>query len=193
MIEPAKFSQYILRFAGWSVFFVVIYYLAFDDYAAVVVQLAEVLTDLVVPVSIQIQPRGLVVYSPAASHPMGVPYSLYQIGLNVVFAPALVLATTGMTVSGAIRSVAAILVMIVFHSTEVWSIVLFHISHPDNAAIALGFADSTISTIAWFYRFLDRMAYAFFPFLAWVITSGDLIARFYSESRFPRDGVHPRE
>jgi hypothetical protein len=187
MIVPAKFSRYLIRFAGWSFFFVVIYYLAFDDYAAIVVQLAEVLTDLIVPVSIQIQPRGLVVYSPEARHPMGVPYSLYQIGLNAAFAPALVLATTGMTTSGAIRSVAAISIMIMLHSVEVWSIVLFHISHPENTAIALGFADSTVSAIAWFYRFLDRMAYAFFPFLAWVVTSGDLIARFFSTSNVQKD------
>ena len=187
MIEPAKISRYLFRFAGWSVFFVVIYYLAFDDYAAVVVQLAEVMTNLVVPAEIQIQPKGLVIYSPEATQPMGVPYSLYQIGLNAVFAPALVLATTGMTASGAIRSVAAILVMILLHSVEVWSIMLFHISHPDNTSIALGFADATVSTIGWFYRFLDRMAYALFPFLAWIITSGDPIARRFSTSRLQED------
>jgi hypothetical protein len=192
MIEPAKISQYLLRFAGWSVFFVVIYHIAFDDYAAVVVQLADVLTDLIVPVSIQSELRGLVVYSPEASHPMGVPYSLYQIGLNAIFAPALVLATTGMTTSGAIRSVAAILVMILLHSVEVWSIVLFHISHPENTAIALGLADSTVSTIAWFYRFLDRMAYAFFPFLAWIITSGDVIARLFATSRSQKNESHAK-
>jgi len=176
MLQSTRLGAYLLRFAGWSLVLSVVYYLAADVYAVLVVSLGEWMTNLLVPITLNAASRGLILTTPEASAPMGVPYSLALVGLNSVFAPALVLTTVGASFSGALRAGLSLVIMVVFHATEVTSIVLFHISHPENTAISLGYADAMVALIQWVYRFIDRMSYALFPFLAWALACPDVIA-----------------
>jgi hypothetical protein len=175
-----KVRRYFFRFIAWSLLFALVYFLVFDYYESLVVRVAEVFTDIAVPVTIQPHPKGLVITSPKARQPMGAPYSLYLIGLNVIFAPALVMTTVGLTLGGALRSVTAVSIMLILHAINVMLVVLFYVSHPDNPSIVLGFSEPTVATIGWIYRFFDRMGYALFPFLAWAIVCPDVIARLVS-------------
>ena len=177
MLHPKKLSGYFLSFIAWSAVFAVLYHLGADVYANVLVVTAETLTNLVLPVTIHPNPNGFVVFSSEASAPMGVPYRLYLIGLNVIFAPALVLTTLGANESGAVRALLAVLIVLLLQAIEVVSIVLFSASHPDNTLFSLGFSATTVQSIAWVYKFLDRMAYALFPFIAWAIVASDLLRR----------------
>jgi hypothetical protein len=170
------FISLLLRFAGWSVVFSILYYLSTEVYAIVVVYLGEGITNLLVPVAIDPSAQGFVVTNPDAREPMGVPYSLSLIGLNAIFAPALVMTTVGASLGGILRAGLSLVIMVVLHAVEVSSIVLFHISHPDNTAISLGYSDAIVASIQWVYRFLDRMSYALFPFLAWALACPDVIA-----------------
>lgn len=180
MTASIKLRRYFFRFIGWSLLFALVYFLVFHYYASLVVRVADVVTDVVIPITIQPHPKGLVITSPKALQPIGVPYSLYLIGLNAIFAPALVLTTTGLTLGGALRSVAAVLIMLILHVINIMLIVMFYVSHPDNASIVLGFSEPMVATIGWVYRFFDRMGYALFPFLAWAIVCPDVIARLVS-------------
>lgn len=180
MTAWVKLSCYPFWFVGWSVLFALVYFLVFDYYAALVVRVADVFTDIVVPVTILPHPKGLVITSPEARQSIGAPYSLYLIGLNAIFAPALVLTTVGLTLGGVLRAVAAVLIMLILHAINIMAVVLFYLSHPGNAVIALGFSESTVATIGWIYRFFDRMGYGLFPFLAWAIVCRDVIARLVS-------------
>ncbi len=180
MTASIKLRRYFFRFVGWSLLCALVYFLIFDYYASLVVRVADVLTDAVIPITIQPHPRGLVITSPNARQPIGIPYSLYLIGLNAIFAPALVLTTAGLTLGGAMRAVAAVLIMLILHAINVMLIVMFYVSHPDNTSIVLGFSEPTVATIGWVYRFFDRMGYTLFPFLAWAIVCPDVIARLVS-------------
>jgi hypothetical protein len=179
MPQAAPLSMLILRFAGLSLGFAALYALGTDYYAQLVVNTADLLTSLVLPVTIETHPHGFVVYSPEAKQPMGVPYRLTVIGLNIIFAPALVLTTLGVSLSAVARTLISLLVMVFLHGVEVTSIILYQASHPDNAAFALHFSDAALTVVQFFYRFLDRMAYALFPFLAWAIACPETIASFF--------------
>ncbi|MGB5736755.1 MAG: hypothetical protein WBM40_20180 [Thiohalocapsa sp.] len=180
MLRPAQLKPYLLRFVGWSLFFAVIYAAIANDYAAAVVRMADLFTNVFTPVTLDPNPRGLVANSPSAKYPMGIPYTLTVIGLNAIFAPALVLTTVRSAVSGALRAALSMIIMVILHAGEVTLIILFHLSHPDNAAVSLGYSDTVVSSIQWVYRFIDRMSYALFPFLAWAIACPDVIAQFFA-------------
>jgi hypothetical protein len=186
-----RLSGYFLSFAGWSAVFALLYHLGADFYANMLVIIAEMLTNNVLPVSMQTHPNGFVVFSPEARGPMGVPYRLYLIGLNVIFAPALVLTTFGVSTTGAVRALIAILIVILLQAIQVVFIVLFSASHPDNALFSLDYSDFTVAAIAWTSTFMDRMGYALFPFLAWAIVSSDLIRRRPDASPTRSDASEP--
>lgn len=179
MSLPARLGLSLLRFSGWSLFFALVYSMTADYYAEMVVAIADWFTSFFVPISLETNPRGLVATSPDASYPMGIPYSLRLIGLNAIFAPALALATIGASLRGILRACFALFIMALFHGVEVSSIVLFHVSHPDNTAISLGYPDAIVSSIQWTYRFLDRMSYALFPFLAWAIACPEVVSSLF--------------
>jgi hypothetical protein len=176
MLKPKRLGAYLLTFVGWSLVFSIVYYFAADVYAVLVVSLGEWMTNLLVPINLETASRGFVLTTPEAREPMGVPYSLSLIGLNSIFAPALVMTTVGVNFGGVLRAGLSLVIMAALHAMEVMSIVLFHISHPENTAIALGYSDAMVSLIQWFYRFIDRMSYALFPFLAWALACPDVIA-----------------
>lgn len=176
MLRLQTFISYLLRFAGWSVVFSVLYYLGTEVYAIVVVYLGESITNLLVTLAIDPSAHGFIVTTPSAREPMGVPYSLSLIGLNAIFAPALVMTTVGANFGGALRAGFSLVIMVVLHAVEVSSIVFFHISHPENTAFSLGYSDAVVASIQWVYRFFDRMSYALFPFLAWALACPDVIA-----------------
>jgi len=183
MLRPKKLSHLLAAFVGWVGLFAIVYHVGSAQYASVMVWLAERFADLLVAVSMRPHPQGLVVLAAEARQPIGVPYSLYQIGLNAIFAPALVLVTVGVSASGLLRTVAAILIVLLLQAFEVVSIVLFHLSHPDNLAINLGWPEATVSLIGWVYRFIDRMAYAFFPFFAWFVVCLDVLFQLLETGR----------
>lgn len=179
-LDRPAWIDYARRFVGWSIAFAVLYLTLMDDYGRVIVAAGELLVNLQVPLSLVPHPRGILATSPAVSEPMGVPYSVSLIGLNVIFAPALVLATLGMTLDAAVRVLLAILIMIGLQAVEIWSILMFYLSHPDNTWMSLEFSESAVTAYAWIYRFLDRMCYVLFPFLAWAIVCPDVIGRLLS-------------
>jgi hypothetical protein len=168
-----RLSKYLLQFLGWSAAFAVVYHFTADFYAGVLLSGADRLTDVVLPVTLRLHPNGFVAVSPEATGPMGMPYRLYLIGLNVVFAPALVLTTLGLNRQGVVRALLAVAIVMVLHTLQVVSIVLFSASHPDNVLFNLGYADLTVAVIAWIYKFMDRMGYALIPFMAWAVVCSD--------------------
>lgn len=182
-----KLSRYLLWFVAWSIIFAVLYNLTAGPYASLVVRIADFFTDAVVPVTLEPHPRGLIIMSPEARQPIGAPYSLYIVGLNVIFAPALVLTTVGATLNGGVRALGSIVIMILLTAVKIMSIVLFYLSNPDNAMIDLGFSDATVAVLASSYKFMDRMAYAFFPFLAWAIVCPDVIVRLFARKKAGSD------
>jgi hypothetical protein len=180
-----RLSGYLLRFAGWSLLFALLYSLVTRDYMRLIVFLADVLTNLVVPVTMQAAYPGLVINSPLATSAIGAPYSLTGIGLNLIFAPALVLATVGLSKEAPWRVLVAILIMMGLHAIQITSIAMFYLSHPDNASIALGYSESTVTALGWAYRFIDRMSYALFPFVAWALVCLDRLGELFATAAPP--------
>lgn len=170
-------------FLGWTVVFAGLYYWGSDVYIRLVLAAADVLTDTIIPVTLQSHPKGIVVLSPAAQQPMGMPYSMFLTCLNAIFAPALVLTTVGVAWGGIFRASLAILVMLGLHSINASTIVLFHVSHPENPLFDLNLSHQATAVFAWTYQFFDRMAYAFFPLLAWAIVCPDVISDYIRSYR----------
>lgn len=171
---PSKrVSRYLLAFVGWSLLVFGLYHLGADVYARTLLVAADAVTDVFVPVTLGFHPNGVVILSPEASAPMGTPYRLYLIGLNVIFAPALVLTTFGLTTQGAVRSLLAIAIVMALQAIQVALIVLFTVTHPDNELFELGFSRASVAVIDWSYTFFDRMGYALLPFIAWALVSFD--------------------
>lgn len=177
---PSRFksiSLFLVKLVGWTLVFAGVYYLTAAVYARMVLTIANLLANLALPLKILPYQQVMVVISPQASGPIGIPYELAKIGLSAIFAPALVLATVGFSISGILRALAALVIMILLGALEISSIVFFYLSHPANTAISLGLSDGITHAIGLLYRFFDRMSYALFPFLAWFLTCSDVIAK----------------
>jgi hypothetical protein len=132
---------------GWALVFGALYVLAFPVYRAAVLAVAELLIRPLAIVSLAPHEAGLVVASPQASAPMGVPYDLFSIGLNVVFAPALVLALMPLSFGALARALGAVGIMIALHGLQVGSIVAYYVAHPDNTLFALGLSSQAVAGV----------------------------------------------
>lgn len=161
----------------WALVFAALYVAAFPVYRSGVLAIAELLIRPLATVSLAPHEAGLVVASPQASVPMGVPYDLFSIGLNVVFAPALVLALMPLSFGALARALGAIGIMIALHGLQVGSIVAYYVAHPDNSLFALGLSSQAVGGVEAVYRFLDKMSYALFPLVAWGLICPDVLAR----------------
>lgn len=167
---------FLARLLGWTLVFAALYYWFAPFYMGAVLALADLWVDAVFPLSLMAHPHGIVVMSATAPEPMGLPYRLDAIGLNLIFAPALVLATLGAHWSALPRAAAAILIMLLLHSLQILLILLFYLIHPDNTLMSVAPPPAAAAAIRWSYSLLDRMGYALFPFLAWAITCPRVLA-----------------
>jgi hypothetical protein len=113
---------------------------------------------------------------------------LYLIGLNVIFAPALVLTSIGANIQGVIRAGVAVLIVMLFQTIQVVAIVLFSATHPDNQLFNLHYSDALVASFAAVYFFLDRMGYALIPFTAWAIACADRLTTMTPAGAFSRTG-----
>lgn len=172
-------SRRVGWFVVWSLAFAILYHEAFGAYEGLVLQLTGYTARLFVPLSLAPHPQGVVVSIQGVEQPFGMPYDFFAIGINVIFAPALVLATYGTTISGGVRALGSILIMIAFHVVEMLSIVLFYLSNPENPMFSLGWGAAATTAAYWLYEFLDTMSYALFPFLAWMLVCPDVLGKLF--------------
>jgi hypothetical protein len=187
MSQLNKATRAIGWFVLWTGLFVLLYIEANQEYLTAVIAVADSVTRAAFDLNLNLHPNGLVITGAGVAEPLGLPYNFRTIGLNVVFAPALVLATLGASIAGAIRAAIAILLMIVLHAAQTLSIVLVYAVHPDTSGLDLGFASAAFATsVTWVYQFIDRMSYALFPFLVWAVLCPDAIASFWR-----KDSVQP--
>lgn len=182
-------GRVVLRLLGWVIAFAGLYYLWFPLYSKLFLALAEPLLDavLVRPVELTAPPMGkgfqLIV---AGRDTLPFRFDLFSVALNFIFAPALVMTTVGFTTSGVLRALAAIALMAVFHALHV-SIIVLHFLADGHPLFPAGVAPWVVGLIHWLYKFADKVANGFFPFLAWVIVCFDvLVARLRGGGRVSR-------
>ncbi len=112
--------------------------------------------------------KGILVTSSALKGVMVFNFDLFTICLNVIFAPALVVMTAGWRGWAWLRVAAAVLIMLLLHSTEVTVTLLRFLTENSNPLIPSA-SPSAAAFAKWLYSFLDKMGYTLFPFLAWLI------------------------
>jgi hypothetical protein len=187
MSQLSKASHAIGWFLLWTLLFVLLYVEAHHEYLTAVITVAGSITQTAFDLNLNLHRNGLVITGADVAEPLGLPYNFRTIGLNVIFAPALVLTTLGASIKGAIRAVVAILLMIVLHAMQALSIVLVYAVHPETSGLDLGFSSASFATsVTWVYQFIDRMSYALFPFLVWgVLCAGAITAFWRTDSAQP--------
>ncbi len=177
----------VLRLLGWVLAFAVLYYLWFPLYSKLFLWLAEPLLNAVLlqPVELAAPPTGKGFEVLVAEGALPFRFDLFSIALNLVFAPALVMTTVGFTTSGIVRSLAAIALMALFHALHV-DIIVLHFLAQGHPLFPQGVSPWVTSLIHWSYKFADKVANGFFPFLAWVIVCFDVL---YQRLRVQADGA----
>lgn len=120
--------------------------------------------------------QGILVTSSAFKGAMAFKFDLFSICLNVVFAPALVIMTTGLRGWGWLRVIVAVLIMMLLHAAEVVVTLLRFLTENSNPLI-LAASAAFAGFAKWLYSFFDKMGYTLFPFLAWLIVCAGELAR----------------
>lgn len=184
---------FLLRLLAWSLVAGAAYVALLPHYQALVIWLAEGVLQIVHPVEIQTAQKGLIFQLAGIAQEVGLPYRLASIGVNVVFAVALVLATVGIGVSGLLRTAAAILLMAALHALQVASILLAFLVSDQNTTIAVEVAPAAATTVNALYKFLDKMGYAFMPLLVWFAVCIDYLGRYLARSRTSADAASPQQ
>jgi hypothetical protein len=180
--ESRRASSYLLTLLGLSAAFYAVYYGLHLFYIDAVLWLAEhFLAWAFRPFALFDVAQGLVITDPQTQHAAGVPQDLFSIGANVVFAPALVIATLGAGRSGVLRAIAAVGLMAIFHALHVASIVLTFLASPQNDVFPLQFTPLGVSVIQGAWSFFDKAGYAFLPFVAWLLLCAGPITRFIGD------------
>lgn len=167
---------------------VYVYYLFFPVYGRTVLTLTGLLlgtlTESPAIVSYAEQ-KGILVMSPAFEGVMMFKFDLFSICLNVIFAPALVVMTVGWKGWGWLRVCAAVLIMLLLHTSELVVTLLRFLTESSNPLIpsaSAGFA----AFAKWLYSFLDKMGYTLFPFLAWLVVCANALSQWSSGGRSAR-------
>lgn len=120
--------------------------------------------------------KGILLASPAFRGLMQFRYDLFSIGLNLIFAPALVIMTVGWKGRSWIRIAASIVVMLFLHACEVTVTFLRFLTEHGNPLIPM--ASSAYAAAAkWIYTFFDKMGYTLFPFIAWLVVCAGTLSQ----------------
>ena len=119
---------------------------------------------------------------PGAPEPMVFAFDLYVLFMNVIFVPALVVTTLGLTWRALGRSSVALAIMVVLHSFHVTVIVLHFLTQTPNPVIH--YAPPLLASLSdWTYKLADKMGFTLFPFVAWIsVCALDLIQLSSSQS-----------
>ncbi len=170
----------VARLLAWVLAFAGLYYLWFPLYLKLFLALAEPLLDTVLgrAVTLGAPPtgKGFSLVVAGFDQPLAFRFDLFSIALNWVFAPALVMTTMGFTTSGVLRALAAIVLMAGFHALHL-DIIVLHFLAQGHPLFPSGVSSWVLSLIHWLYKFADKVANGFFPFLAWVIVCSDVLYR----------------
>lgn len=119
-----------------------------------------------------------------ASQKIVLTYDLFFVGLNMIFATALVLATWGVTRSGIIRSIAAIGIMMLLHSLKILFYVLHFLLDQHNTFIPAAFPTWAAVIIQHMRDFLgSQFSYPLFPFLTWLVLSWKPLQQLFYDNR----------
>jgi hypothetical protein len=169
--KARRLSGYLIKFLLWSGACYGLYYLLFPFYQALVLGGAELVMDLTFR-DIGLKPiegGGFLLGDPLSRHVAPIGFNLFLIGLNLIFAPALVLTTLGATASGVLRAFAAVAIMALLHIAQVVSILYFFLTHARNTMIPTDFSPFVMQAAPAIYTFFDKMAEAMFPFTVWLL------------------------
>jgi hypothetical protein len=94
-------------------------------------------------------------------------FDLYVLFMNVIFVPALVITTLGVTWRAVERTSVALIIMVLLHTFHVTVIVLHFLTQAPNPVIH--YAPQPLITFSdWTYKLADKMGFTLFPFVAWV-------------------------
>lgn len=137
------------------------------------------------PVNVFYTPqKGILLASTAFRGFMAFQYDIFSIGLNVIFAPALVTMTLGWRGWAWSRILASVAIMLLFHASEVTVTFLRFLTENSNPLIPT--ASSAFTAAAkWVYTFFDKMGYTLFPFVAWLVVCAGALARGFKEPKRP--------
>ncbi|HHB12789.1 MAG TPA: hypothetical protein ENK62_06280 [Chromatiales bacterium] len=181
----------VLRFLLWVLAFAGLYYLWFPLYSKLFLTLAEPPLEAVLGRAVELSTppmgKGFSLLVAGSEEPLAFRFDLFSVALNWIFAPALVMTTVGFTTSGVVRALAAIALMAVFHALHV-DIIVLHFLADGYPLFPRGVSPALLSLIHWLYKFADKVANGFFPFLAWVIVCFDVL---YQRLWGPSEAVHP--
>lgn len=116
--------------------------------------------------------QGFSVTYPGIPAPLPFRYNLYSITLNLIFVPALVLATSRHWRWLGLQLLGAVMVMMGLHALQLASIMLMHLTSQPNPLLSQQTMAHFAGSAQWLYGLLDKMGYTLFPFLAWILVSG---------------------
>ena len=169
MATKRPLNRHLLIFAVGSLICAALFYGLFHAYAKAVLLLSSSVLELFSAGTVQLQNvpgRGFSLLYAHDRQPLLFAFDLFVLFLNLIFAPALVVTTIGLTPRGIRLALVAVAMMAALHVFHIVVLVLHFLSPTPNPVIR-DLSPTLGSFSHWAYELADKMGYTLFPFVVW--------------------------